>query len=127
MCIQLKKYIVIIFFILSACNSDGKINEGISSGIYYSDFSKNEFVKVTSSGIYMHIRYGTPKNLAGEYIDREFNYRISNQGEIIFPMSTGDPALEELGFNYWYWDNGRIIKKHWETGKESFFKLKQEN
>lgn len=115
----------ILVLISGACYPDGKKNEGILVGTYYADYAEDEYIKVTSSGIYIHIRYRDPKSLSGQYIDRKFSYRLSRQGEIILPMATGDPVLEELGFNYWHWRDGKIVRKHWKTGKESFFTRKQ--
>ena len=115
----------ILVLILGACYPYGEENEGILVGTYYADYTEDEYINVTSSGIYMHIRYRDPKSLAGQYIDRKFSYRLSRQGEIVLPMATGDPVLEELGFNYWYWRDGKIVRKHWKTGKESFFTIRK--
>ena len=68
-----------LVLILGACYPDGKENEGILVGTYYADYAEDEYIKVTSSGIYYHIRYRDPKSLAGQYIDRKFNYSLADK------------------------------------------------
>lgn len=116
----LKAFIVLSFLVVTAC---GQPNRPIPAGTYYPE-SGDERIVVVPSMIYFHVNVDRQRpDVIGS---RDYPYEVSPDGAIYFVVSSNSRFGLSLVMDYeWLWRDGRIGKVHLETGKTTWFTLRE--
>ena len=117
---ELKTFAVLFLLVASACGSP---HRPIPAGAYYPE-SGDERIVVVPSRIYFHVNVDRQKpDIIGS---REYPYEVLPDGRIFFVVSSNSTFGLSLAMDYnWLWRDGRISKVDLETGKTTWFAMRE--
>lgn len=96
----------------------------IPLGTYY-DESGDEWIEARPAQLYFHLKYRNIESLAGQYIDRGYDYWVDEHRSILFSMSSNDFAYAEFFINPWHWEDGKVVRRDPESGQATWFELRR--
>jgi hypothetical protein len=116
----LKRFAVLLLLLAGACATPQR---PIPAGTYYPEAGQERIV-VVPSRIWFHVNVDTenPKVIGS----REYPYEVTPDGRIHFVVSSNSSFGLRLAMDYeWLWQDGRIGRVDLETGKTTWFTLRE--